>query len=131
MKVLAVAVLAVVVSVVTVLGGAAWQAGAWPSGPDAVGFGLATGVAGAVVVGALYWPVLAWLRRRGGTLRPLATAGLTAAGLNAPVYAVLAIAGNDRNLFAANEAFLIGMAFALMGIGFGAGYAWTHRGAGS
>jgi hypothetical protein len=129
MKVLAVAVAAIVLSVLTVLGGAALRAGAWPTGADATGFAMATAVAGALLVGALYWPVLAGLRRRAVALPPWRAALVTALGLNAPAYAALAVLGQDRRLFAGGEAPLIALGFASMGLAFGAGYARVQRGA--
>lgn len=127
MKVVAVALLAIVLSLLTVLGGVAVQTGAWPSGPDAMGFVVATAVAGTVLVGALYWPVLARLRRRPGALTAARAAVVAGVGLNAPVYLLLAVVGRDRSLFAGGETFVIGLAFAVIGVIFGAGYARMHR----
>jgi hypothetical protein len=129
MKVVAVALLAIILSLLTVLGGIAVQTGGWPSGEDAMGFVLAIAVAGTLLVGALYWPVLARLRRRRAALTPARAAVVAGLGLNAPVYLLLAILGRDRSLFAGGETFVIGLAFAVIGLVFGAGYARTHRAA--
>jgi hypothetical protein len=88
---------------------------------------MAITVAGALLVGAAYWPVLAGLRRRGVALTPGRAALVAALGLNAPAYAALAILGRSRTLFAGGEALLIGLGFALMGLVFGAGYVGVHR----
>ncbi|MFN2564420.1 MAG: hypothetical protein ABR499_05335 [Gemmatimonadaceae bacterium] len=127
MKVLSIAVLAVALSLVAVFGAAAVVYGAAPSGPDAAGFAAATAVTGAALIGALHWPVLAGLRRRGVALDPTRATLITALGLNAPVYAVLAVVGRNRALFAGGEAALLALGFALIAVLFGAGYAGIHR----
>jgi hypothetical protein len=127
-KVLAVAIAAIGISVLAVVGGVALESGAWPAGPDAFGFAAATAVGGALLVGAVHWPVLARLRRGAGRrLTPGRAALIAALGLNAPVYAALALLGRNRALFAAGEAVLLGVGVALIGLIFGAGYARAQR----
>lgn len=127
MKVVAMGLVAIVFSLATVLAGAALQTGAWPSGPDAMGFAMATAVAGILLMVVVHWPVLARLRRRAGVLSPWRAAIVAALVLNAPVYVGLAVVGQNRSVFAGGETFLVGVAFAVLGLVFGAGYAHTHR----
>ena len=127
MRTVVIGLIAIGVSLATVLGGVAVQAGAWPAGADAVGFAAATAAVGIVLIGVLYWPVLARVRRRSAVLSRGRAAVLTGLILNAPVYVGLAVAGNTRSLFAGGEAFLIGLGLAVLGFVFGAGYASTHR----
>jgi hypothetical protein len=127
MKVFVVAIIAIALSVVAVVGGAAVQSGASLTGPDALGFATVTTAAGALLIAALHWPVLARLRRRTSSLRPGQAALIAALGLNAPVYAALALLGRNRALFAGGEVVWLALGFALMGLIFGAGYAHTHR----
>jgi hypothetical protein len=127
MKTLVVAIIAIALSVAAVVGGAAVQSGTSLTGPDAMGFATVTAAAGALLIAALHWPVLARLRRRTSSLRPGRAALIAALGLNAPVYAALALLGRNRALFAGGEVVWLGLGFALMGLLFGAGYAHTHR----
>jgi hypothetical protein len=129
MKVLAVALLAVMLSLLAVLAGVALTAGALPSGPDVAGFALLTAAVGGALIVALHWPVLAGLRRRGVPLDATRAALVATLGLNAPVYAVLAVIGRDPALFGGGEAALFALGFALLALVFGAGYARLHRGA--
>ena len=127
MKVVAVGLIAILCSLAAALGGAAVQTGAWPSGPDALGFAAATAVAGFVLVSVLYWPVLSRLRRRSDVMRPGRAAALLALVVNLPVYVALTVVGQNRSFFAGGEAFLIGVALAVLGLAFGAGYANANR----
>jgi hypothetical protein len=126
-RVLAVALGAITLALAAVLAAIALRYGALPAGPDAAGFAVATALASAFLVGVLYWPVLATLRRRGVSLSAVRAALLTTLGLNAPVYAALAVLGRDRRLFAGDEVFFLAIGVALVGALFGAGYARTHR----
>jgi hypothetical protein len=92
-----------------------------------MGFAAATGVAGILLVGVLYWPVLARLRRRSGVLRAGRAAVLVGLVLNVPVYVALGVASQNRSFFAGGEAGLIGLGLAVLGLVFGAGYATAHR----
>ena len=127
MRVLGVAALAIALAVLAVLGGVSVGSGARPSGADVAGFGTLIAVAGAGIVAAVHWPVLAGLRRRGVMLSPARAAVLVGLGVNAPLYATLAVIGRDRSLFGADEAALFALGFALIGLVFGAGYATIHR----
>ncbi len=127
MRVLAIGIVSIAVSLLLVLGVAAFRDGVWPTGADAMGFGVASGVVGALLVTGFYWPVLASLRRRGVTLGPRNSAIVAAIGLNAPVYAGLAVVGRDRSLFAGGEAVQLAVGFASMATLFGAGYALVRR----
>jgi hypothetical protein len=127
MRLLVVAVLAIASSLVVVLGTATLLYGAPPSGSDAVGFVFSTAATGVVLVAALHWPVLAALRRRGVTLTPGSAGMIAAAGINAPIYAILASIGRKPALFAGGEAMLLALGFAAAGLVFGAGYAKIHH----
>jgi hypothetical protein len=127
MRVLAAGALAIAVALLVVFTCAAVRVGAWPRGADAFGFGAAIAVSGALLIAVLQWPVLASLRRRGVELGPAPAALVAALGVNAPVYAALAVVGRDRSLFAGGEAALLALGFAAMGLVFGAGYASIHR----
>jgi hypothetical protein len=122
-RALAVQALAITVALLAVFGGAAMRFGSWPSGADATVFAAAIAVGGALVLTVVHWPVLASLRRRGVRLAPARAALVGALGLNAPVYAALAVVGRDRSLFAAGEAALLALGFGVMAALFGAGYA--------
>jgi hypothetical protein len=122
-----VALVAIALAVLTVLIGAAWQSEGWPSGTDAWGFALAIVVGGGLVILALYWPVLARLRRGPRQLTRARAAVVTAVALNAPAYVALALVGQNRSLFAGGEALIIALALAVMGVAFGAGYAGIRR----
>jgi hypothetical protein len=112
--------------VVGVFAAAALQFGAAPAGADAAGFALVTAGTGAALIALLYWPTLAYLRRRSPTLSATRAAIVVALGLNAPVYAALLILGRDRQLFAGDEVVPLMVGVALIGALFAAGYARTH-----
>ena len=126
-RALALEAVAIAVALLVVLGSAAVRFGAWPTGADAIGFAASIAVSGGLLLTAVHWPVLASLRRRGVTLGPMRAALVGALGLNAPVYAALAVVGRDRSLFAGGEAALLALGFGLMGAVFGAGYASIYR----
>jgi hypothetical protein len=126
-KVVGLALGAITLALVAVLAAVAVQYGTLPSGADAAGFAIVTAVAGVLLVGLLYWPVLARLRRRPGGLSAARGALTTALGLNAPIYVALAVLGRDRRLFAGDEVLLLGFGVALLGVLFGAGYPYAHR----
>ena len=127
LQVVAVAVVAILAALFAVFGTMALRDGVWPAGRDALGFAAAIALTGAVLVTALHWPALGGLRRRGVALGPWPAGLVAALGLNAPVYAVLAVIGRDRSLFARDEAAFLGLGFAVIGWVFGAGYATIHR----
>jgi len=126
LKTVAVALVAIALALAAVLGALALQQGAFPEGPDAVGFVVATAVGAAALVALLYWPALAMLRRR-GPLSARRAALVTALGLNTPVYLALLVLGTERQLFAGDEVLHFALGFAVVGLCFGAGYARVHR----
>lgn len=129
MKSLGVAITAIILGVAGVLAVNAVRFDDPASAEDLIGSSIAMAITGAALVALLYWPALAFLRRKWGALSVWRAVAVTLLGLNAPVYAGLLLLGRNREIFAAGEVLTLVIAAALIGTLFSAGFARLRQAA--